>query len=188
MRLGWQLGVTAGSDHHLAQAGAWIGINFGTSRVRYSRHGVTAVLSPENTRASLFQALKERRTYGTTGARIRLRVTGNGKPMGSLVSATGAALIKVDVAATAPLLDITLIRDGLEGTAVWTAPKGVEHACIQFRDLTRDSSPTSYYVRIHQEDEHFAWSSPLWYVRHNASPARRSHLASIEITESYCDD
>ena len=48
--------------------------------VRYGWHylagGYTAVWANENTRASLWDAMKRKETYGTTGTRIRLRVFG----------------------------------------------------------------------------------------------------------------
>jgi hypothetical protein len=163
LRLGFQLGVVAGSDAHQAQADAWTGFSFGPDNRRYSRKGITAVLADEISRESIFAALWKRRTYATTGARLRLRVTGNGMPMGSRVRSGPAVKIRVEVAGTAPLDEIVLIRDGGEMEAAWSAPRETSEACMVFRDRLPDGEATSYYVRVRQADNHLAWSSPLWY-------------------------
>jgi hypothetical protein len=48
----------------------------GTSNTLVSTAGTTAVWAEENTRAGIFDAMKSKETYGTTGTLIRLRVFG----------------------------------------------------------------------------------------------------------------
>jgi hypothetical protein len=121
------------------------------------------VLADQVSRKAIFEALRSRRTYGTTGARLRLRVTGNGLPMGSRVRSGRAVAIRVEVAGTAPLAEIVLVKNGGEVEAAWSAPPGAESACLVFRDRLAGGVESSYYVRVRQVDEHLAWSSPFWY-------------------------
>jgi hypothetical protein len=163
LRLGFRLGVVAGSDNHQAQADSWTGFTLGPDNRRYSRKGITAVLAGEVSRDAIFAAFQDGRTYATTGARTRLRVTGNGSPMGSRVRSGRAVMIRVEVAGTAPLDEIVLIRNGGELETAWTVLPETRDACVVFRDHLHDDAATSYYVRVRQADDHLAWSSPLWY-------------------------
>ena len=65
--------------------------------------GLAAVWAKELTRRSLFEALQARRTYALTRARIVLRMTVNGAPMGSELPESEKAEIRIDVCACAPI-------------------------------------------------------------------------------------
>jgi hypothetical protein len=73
LRRGYRMGVIAGSDSVDGRPGA---SHPGHMGVRNVRGGLTAVLLPTLTRAALWDALKSRRCYGTTGERILLSLTG----------------------------------------------------------------------------------------------------------------
>jgi hypothetical protein len=82
---GYVVGVMCNSDGHKGRPGAegpGAG-EFGISG------GLTCVLAEELTRGAIFRALKERRCYGTTGARIDLDFTIGGRAMGSHFRAGG---------------------------------------------------------------------------------------------------
>ena len=66
---GYRLGVIASTDDHLGYPGAY-------------REGLAAVLTTDLTRAGIFDALRNRRTYAVTGDRIRLDFRLNGHLMG----------------------------------------------------------------------------------------------------------
>ena len=66
---GLKLGTIGSSDNHGAQPGK-------------EGFGTMAVWAPELAREAVFDAIRNRRTYGTTGSRIYLEFTVNGEPMG----------------------------------------------------------------------------------------------------------
>jgi hypothetical protein len=73
-------------------------------------NGLTCVLAPELTRQAVFEALRERRCYGTTGPRIHLSFEMEGQPMGSVLSWREKARVRASVVGTAPLESLALHR------------------------------------------------------------------------------
>ena len=118
---GYRVGFTAGSDDHKGRPGAaYPGSgSFGV----YG--GLTCIWAEELTRESLWQALKARRCYGTSGQRIRLEVTADGQPMGAELVAAGPPEIAVKVCGTAPIERVDIFR-GLE--CVYSYPQTTERA------------------------------------------------------------
>ncbi len=125
--------------------------------------GLTAVLAEHNTRADIEAALKARRVYATNGARIFLRVTLDGEPMGSVFRPVPGApptqKLEVRVAAVGPLRKVEIIRGrdvvesiALEGEREWSLS----------RDVDRLAAGDHLYVRVIQEDGGVAWSSPIF--------------------------
>jgi len=70
LRRGYRLGIIAGSDDHKGRPGA---SHCGRSVWRNHRGGLTAVYARDLSREALFEALRARRCYGTSGARILVR-------------------------------------------------------------------------------------------------------------------
>jgi hypothetical protein len=85
---GYIVGVMANSDGHKGRPGAE-GPGAGDFGIA---GGLTCVLAEELTREAVFEALKQRRCYGTSGPRIDLRFTVDGQPMGSVINKGGAEL------------------------------------------------------------------------------------------------
>jgi len=133
MRQGYRVGIVANSDGHKGRPGScYPGASFFGSM-----GGLTCFLTPELSRPAIFEAMRHRRHYGTTGARIFLDTraafaqpaavhardpaTGDEPtesatrvPMGAIVaSADETVTFRVDIAATAPLVRVDLF-DGLE--------------------------------------------------------------------------
>ena len=81
---GHRLGVVASSDDHLGYPGGY-------------REGLAAVQVPELSRAAIFEALRNRRTYAVTGDRIELEFSVNGAPMGSELPYARRRAIRVGV-------------------------------------------------------------------------------------------
>ena len=105
---GHQVGLVAASDDHLSHPG----YSAPNRNTLAQRGGLAAVLAPERSRDALFDALKERRTYATTGARIILDVTVNGVPMGQRADYAATREIEVRAIGTAPIDTVTLLRNG----------------------------------------------------------------------------
>ncbi len=154
--LGYHLGIIAGGDTHDSRPGNQAPEPFGLE----FPDGLTAVFATALTREAIWEALWQRRTYGTTGARILLQFDVNDTPMGGQVSLRGPAEIEVEAVGTAPIQSIEVIRDN-QVIHCWRGRN--EHVRLDYAD---DAAPSgydhTYYVRLTQTDGQMAWSSPVW--------------------------
>lgn len=153
---GLHLSTVAASDDHRAQPGKPF-------------YGLTAVRATENSRDAVFQALYDRRTYGTTGAKIILDFTLNGEPMGSILDAADVAELELSAIGTDIISSVELLRhqpgeDRFSVVQSW-APNALEFS-ERFKDDTC-SAGSVYYMRLRQSNDiggriMMAWSSPIW--------------------------
>jgi hypothetical protein len=122
----YRVGFTAGSDDHKGRPGAaYPGSgSFGV----YG--GLTCIYAKELSREGLWEAIKSRRCYGTSGQRILLDVRANGQPMGSDLNSTSPPKLTVDVTGTASIERVDVFR-GLE--CVYTYPETISRAENQVR-------------------------------------------------------
>jgi hypothetical protein len=91
-------GVVANSDGHLGRPGSeYPGRHFGVPG------GLTCVLARELTRDAVFEALKNRHCYGTTGARIGLSLECGTAQMGDFVKISSDLEVTISVLGTAPI-------------------------------------------------------------------------------------
>ena len=106
LRRGARIGFAGGSDDHTARPG------FASPPPHHFgiRGGLTAALATACTREAIWEALKARRTYATTGVRILLDVTANGHAVGSAFSTGGPVELAVHVVGTAPLWRVEVLR------------------------------------------------------------------------------
>jgi hypothetical protein len=102
---GYRLGFIGSSDNHSGHPG------YSPSTNRQIG-GLAAVLAPENTRDALFDAMRARATYATTGERILLDVDLNGVGMGQPVPATERRTVRCSVMGTAAIDSIELVKNG----------------------------------------------------------------------------
>lgn len=164
---GLKLGTIGSSDNHGAQPGK-------------EGFGTMAVWVPELTREAVFDAIRNRRTYGSTGSRIYLEFTVNGEPMGgeTTIAVGRPVVVHVEALGTGPLRWIHVLRADLDRpddgfTVVHQEWFPGSSAPLDFAlDWTDDSSPARaiYYVRVRQRDLVHgrvaqAWSSPVWVTR-----------------------
>lgn len=177
-----QLGIISSTDNHAATGGfveedKWLGSVFGIGdldktmvRQRWNPGGLVAVWAEENTRHSLFDALKRREVYATSGPRMQVRLQGSekelscdadnylGVPMGgSFKELKKAPHFRIQALYDeTPLQSIEIIkgefRDGeLRETTipVWQERKGGLHICMNWTDPDFDSkAPAFWYVRV----------------------------------------
>jgi hypothetical protein len=104
--MGYIVGIMCNSDGHKGRPGAE-GPGAGEFGIA---NGLTCVLAESHTRNAIFDALKNRRCYGTTGPRIDLDFTVNGQPMGSVIEADGPLQTAANVRGTAPIESLTLFQ------------------------------------------------------------------------------
>jgi len=159
--LGWgyHLGIIAGGDTHDSRPGNQTPEPFGLE----FPDGLTAVYAASLTREAIWEGLWQRRTYGTTGARILLKFDVNGVPMGGTTLHRDQSTISIEAVGTAPIRLIELIRNN-QVINKWQE----EQETIRLEYLDRNLPPDQsiyYYVRLTQEDGQMAWSSPVWVAR-----------------------
>lgn len=105
---GYVIGVVGGSDDHTGRPGLAYSTNehFGT------RGGLTGVFVDELERKSIFEAVKSRDTYATSGERIALLVsTKDGNFMGDQWHSEHAPSIQVQAAGAQPLEKVEVYRN-----------------------------------------------------------------------------
>ncbi len=151
---GLRFGIIGGSDSH--------GLLW-HHRVAYKRDpnrcGLAGVLAKELTRESIFDAFKQRRTFATSGVKMRLDFRINGHLMGEEFSTSDNIQIKVDVISESDLLWLTIVRDNKDFNQY-----GGEGLRSYYTVEDRDLSPGThfYYLRVVLKDGNMAWSSPIW--------------------------
>ena len=165
LNAGAMLGFTGGGDCHEGRSG-WTADDpsgqgsalHGFARILRYRCGLTAALMPELRRRHLLDALRERRTWATTGARILLEFEASGVPMGS-EGAARQIRVQARVHGVQELWRVEIIRDG---EIVWTE----EIAGLDFELDWTDPEPVGerswLYLHVIQRDGEEAWSSPVW--------------------------
>ncbi len=99
-RHGNRVGFVAASDSHTAHPG------------NSPNGGLTAVLAARKTGDGLFDALKSRSTYATSGERIILDFRVNNGSMGSRIPSSERRIIQGEVVGSAPIDVISLFKNG----------------------------------------------------------------------------
>jgi hypothetical protein len=178
-----QLGFVAGTDNHMGLPGfvnetaiepvigpAWARLLLNP---RYNPGGLTAIHAAANTRESLFEALKRRDTYATSGPRIKLDffqtrregdLCASGRassdvPMGGVFSKSAAPKFVVSAEQDqVPLSRVEIIKgvfkDGKALERIFTlqamdAVNGDARVCRVWVDPSYDpSAPAYYYARV----------------------------------------
>ena len=122
--------------------------------------GKAAVWARSKTREAILEAIRARRTFGTTAARVRIDFRVNGHLMGEAAKLPeGQVTVTADVTSPQPIQTIEVCRNN---EFVYSAEPGDRHASIEFTDRVPPRGPSYYYLRVIQEDGEIAWSSPVW--------------------------
>jgi hypothetical protein len=126
--------------------------------------GKAVVYASEFTRRGILEALRKRRTYGTTGAKIFLDVRVNGLFMGAVGDPPGKKPVRVEIRADCPgpVRAVEILRNN---RVVFRAEGKNQKMQMNFVDDPPPKGPAYYYVRVTQKDEEIAWSSPVWLGR-----------------------
>jgi hypothetical protein len=157
---GVRLGVIGSSDEHSGQGGR--------------RHGgIAAVWADELTREAVFDAIRERACYATTGERILMTFDVKNTPMGGECAAEPGERVRLRLAAWGTDLlvrvEILRYRFGVDtafvpilGELPNRDSQGLD-ASYEIDDVVE--GPCMYYARVVQEPLSWpamAWSSPVW--------------------------
>ena len=149
---GYRLGFVGSGDGHDGHPGlTWIAAGIG---------GMAGILSEDLTREGVLEAIRARRVYATSGARVFLRVTLDGEPMGSVLAGSDREReIEVEAIAPGAIDRVDLIRSG---RVVEQIPCDAQRECSFTRTFATLRSGEYLYVRLIQQDGGLAWSSPFF--------------------------
>lgn len=166
LRSGAKAALMGGSDSHIGHLAfgpkvpaAEVGrvACHGLGRAR-SAPGLTAVLAGALDRKSLIRAMKKRRVYATTGARILVDFHLSGLGMGS-AGKVREVLVKASVHGCARIKEFTVVRDG--DIVCRKRPNALDMA-LKWRDRTVGNGAHFYYLKVVQSDGEIAWTTPIW--------------------------
>ncbi|MCL4425899.1 MAG: CehA/McbA family metallohydrolase [Firmicutes bacterium] len=160
---GAKLGFICGSDNHDARPGV-SGVGAEITSIWDSqlyKSGLTAVYATELTRKGIFEALRSRRVYGTTGERIIVEFSVNKHLMGEEFTQPRGLKREINarVVGTAGIASLEVVRDGKE---VFQQKGHGTIGDIQWEDDSPLDDTSYYYLRVTQEDGGMAWASPVW--------------------------
>jgi len=154
LKSGLRVGLVAGSDTHSARP-------CGSAREpRPYWGGLCAVWAESLTRRSVFDALRARRTYALTGARIVMEMTVNGSPMGSEIPPAKDVEVILEVHAPGEIASVELLKDG--DVLREDRPRGALDYRIALDEHTGPEGRAFYHARVRQRDGHLAVCSPVW--------------------------
>ncbi len=158
-KTGARLGVLASSDNHTAQPGQ-------------RNDGLAAVLAARLDRDSVFDAIRTRHSYGTTGERIWLDFQVNGHHMGEEFTASDTPKVTFRAVGTDAIVMIEVVKLDLSSkkfTRLGILQPDSEDVSGEFWDK-EFAHESMYYLRLKQKNlvrgrEVWAWSSPIWVKR-----------------------
>lgn len=145
---------------------AWAkGIVIGT--IASSDHGggmgKAGVWAEQLTRESLFEAMRARHTFGTSGAKMGLFFTADNAVMGDKVKHLGKPItFQMRAVAMSDIKELVIFRNN---QIVYQSQPNAKELESTWTDPNPPSGETLwYYARIHAVDDELAWSSPIWFV------------------------
>ncbi len=128
--------------------------------------GKAAVWARSKSRAAILEAIRERRTFGTTAARVWMDFRVDGHLMGEAADpGKGPVEITAEVRSPQPIDKLEICRNN---EFVYAASPGSTRASVEFVDTDPLAGPSYYYLRVIQTDGEVAWSSPVWLERRPA--------------------
>lgn len=138
----YTVGFIGGSDSHTGRPGI---DTPGCQPRRYAQAGLTGIYASDLTLDAFFEALKARRCYATTGARIIVHVDVDGHPLGAAYGTASPPSIAVSVTGTAPLESVELFR-GME--KIYSHPVETHPDPNRLRILWQGASRKSSYSGV----------------------------------------
>ena len=161
---GYRLGIVGMSDGHMGRPGYDVWARHGRAglpkRTYSTQSAITAVLAEDLTHDAVWEALRARRVYATTGERIVLSFEMDGRVMGAEYATSEAPRAAIAVSGTDEVVRVDLIRDQCRA-AGWEGG-GRRDVSIEWTDPAPPAGEHYYYVRVTQRNGAYAWSSPIW--------------------------
>lgn len=144
----YHIGFTAGSDSHQMEHGV--------------EGGIFAVMVSEFSREAVYDAMYERFTYATTGARILASLKAGTARMGQEIKIKDGEPVILDVSVMAvEEAEVQIVKNN----DVLVSKRATDGIC-DFSYIDKEwKDDDCYYVKVIQKDQHMAWTSPIWVSR-----------------------
>ena len=176
-RRGHRLGLVGGTDTHTGTPGRSFPFSERNEFMCY-KGGLTAVWASDLSRESIFDAVKRRHCYATTGVRMFIEFCLGKAVVGQEVGwdrKDQPRVFHVTVVGTARLKEVILVKNNQDYAVFY--PSGDE-----FRDEVTDRVPVEsgdfYYLRVLQEDHNMGWASPIWIDLSDSTNGRVPEVSS----------
>ncbi|MEO7649598.1 MAG: hypothetical protein ABIZ80_03965 [Bryobacteraceae bacterium] len=137
---GYKLGIITSSDH-------------GSTHISFAM-----VYTPDPSRQGVLDAIRKRHTYGATD-NIILDVRMGEHFMGDEFPLTAPQPLNIKVRGTRAVARVDIIKDN---KVIYTTQPNKQDVAFQFTDKGPVAGRHFYYVRVRQDDEMIAWSSPMF--------------------------
>lgn len=163
----YKVGFIASSDSHNGHPGWDIGsrYSFDTGNVPkdFYRGGLCAVMCDELTRESIYNAIKNRRCYATTGERIFIDFRLNDVFMGQEIRVKRGKLnvnIEFKIKGTGNIESVEIIKNGY--IAATYSPRSEKEVHIVYNNEVYINRDSYYYIKVYHEGGNIAWGSPIY--------------------------
>ncbi len=162
---GLRFGFAAGADGHDGHPGdAQSPVIKHHHLFHHLGSGLTAIISDQLTRESVFWELHRRNCYATTGVPILIALNINNAPMGSEIPPLEDGVLPVlqlKCIGTNGINHIRIMKNASVADTIFC--HGENNIELEWVDKYYTNSKTaSYYIRIVQNDYESAWTSPIW--------------------------
>jgi hypothetical protein len=137
---GYKLGITSSSDH-------------GSTHISYS-----LVYTDDPSRQGVLNAIRKRHTYGAMD-NIVLDVRMGERFMGDEFTLTAAQPIRVHARGTRAVARVDIVKDN---KVIYSTQPNQQVVDFEFTDKGPVTGRHFYYVRVTQDDQMLAWSSPFF--------------------------
>ena len=176
LKRGYKLGFTAGGDDHF---GVFPSGSIEPDIGLYPS-GIMAVWADDLSKGSVWNALYNRKCYGTTGPRVIIEFFINDYFMGDIIKLNERSnleqqrQIKFTIISPINIERIELIRNGIVFIKKIVNTKTITHNIIDsdefekislIHSINKSESFVFYYLRVFLSNENMAWSSPIWIIK-----------------------
>ena len=152
LQRGFRLGILASGDTHDGHPGR--------KSAGAPSMGIAGIWASDLSREGIWDALLAKRVYGTSGERIILRFLVDGHWMGEIASLEKRkeADFEIRVEGSSNIQTVEVLE---RERIIQAFHPDSDDASIDFQMPV--DPPTWFRVRVYQEDEGMAWSSPVWF-------------------------
>ena len=125
--------------------------------------GKAGVWAEELTREKIFEALRARHTFGTSGAKMALRFSAGDAIMGDKVNGHDSTIsFTVEARAMHDIVEVVIFRNN--NIVYKTSPNTLECTVEWTDERPLKAARAWYYARVQCRDKELAWSSPIWFL------------------------